>query len=58
MHQEVKSGHRQDWHQTSTGVGHHIRPGYYFPDSEFKVRYDNDVDVVAPRTNISRTGIL
>ena len=37
MHQEVKYGRRQDWHQTSTGVGHHFRPGYYFPDSEFKV---------------------
>jgi len=29
---------RQDLHQTSTGVGHHWRPGYYFPSSNFKVR--------------------
>ncbi|XP_005105255.1 uncharacterized protein LOC101859880 [Aplysia californica] len=36
MHQEVKYGRRQDWHLTSTGVGHHHRPGYFFPDSEFK----------------------
>jgi len=36
MHQEVMAGRRQDWAQTSTGVGHQIRPGYYFPDSEFK----------------------
>ncbi|KAK2163037.1 hypothetical protein LSH36_87g06000 [Paralvinella palmiformis] len=27
---------RQDLHQTSTGVGHHWRPGYYFPSSNFK----------------------
>ncbi|XP_041365951.1 uncharacterized protein LOC121380963 [Gigantopelta aegis] len=33
---EVNSEQRQDWNQTSTGVGHHYRPGYYFPDSEFK----------------------
>ena len=28
---------RKDIHQTSTGVGHHYRPGYYFPSSNFKV---------------------
>ncbi|KAK7481500.1 hypothetical protein BaRGS_00027262 [Batillaria attramentaria] len=34
---EVRHEHpRQDWNQTSTGVGHHYRPGYYFPDSEFR----------------------
>ncbi|PVD18243.1 hypothetical protein C0Q70_21769 [Pomacea canaliculata] len=34
--QELKYGdRRQDWHQTSTEVGHHYRPGYYFPDTEF-----------------------
>ncbi|ESO97527.1 hypothetical protein LOTGIDRAFT_104414 [Lottia gigantea] len=33
---EVKNEARQDWHQTSTGVGHHYRPGYYFPDSQFR----------------------
>ncbi|KAL8568139.1 hypothetical protein ACOMHN_027662 [Nucella lapillus] len=34
---EVKYGEfRQDWNQTSTGVGHHHRPGYYFPDTEFR----------------------
>ncbi|KAK3602620.1 hypothetical protein CHS0354_034204 [Potamilus streckersoni] len=26
---------RQDWQQTSTGVGHQYRPGYHFPSSEF-----------------------
>lgn len=36
MHHEVLHGRRQDWAQTSSGVGHQIRPGYYFPDSEFK----------------------
>uniref|UniRef100_A0A0B6ZBH8 Uncharacterized protein n=1 Tax=Arion vulgaris TaxID=1028688 RepID=A0A0B6ZBH8_9EUPU len=39
MHEEVKYGDHQDaknWHLTSTGVGHHYRPGYYFPDTEFK----------------------
>ncbi|KAK6973335.1 hypothetical protein BgiMline_024537 [Biomphalaria glabrata] len=39
MHQEVKYAERQDaqnWHLTSTGVGHHYRPGYFFPDSDFK----------------------
>lgn len=39
MHQEIKYNERQDaknWQHTSTGVGHHYRPGYYFPDSEFK----------------------
>ncbi|XP_074660236.1 stabilizer of axonemal microtubules 3-like [Tubulanus polymorphus] len=30
-----KLEHRGDWHLTSTGVGHHYRPGYYFPDSNF-----------------------
>lgn len=36
--QELKYGdRRQDWHQTSTEVGHHYRPGYYFPDTEFTV---------------------
>lgn len=34
---EIKYEPRQDWQQTSTGVGHHHRPGYYFPDSEFQV---------------------
>lgn len=33
---EIKYEPRQDWQQTSTGVGHHHRPGYYFPDSEFQ----------------------
>ncbi len=28
---------RKDLHQTSTGVGHNYRPGYYFPSSNFKV---------------------
>ncbi|XP_060556411.1 stabilizer of axonemal microtubules 3-like [Ruditapes philippinarum] len=32
---EVKYQPRQDWNQTSTGVGHHYRPGYYFPSSHF-----------------------
>ncbi|KAI0207377.1 hypothetical protein LSAT2_007971 [Lamellibrachia satsuma] len=27
---------RKDLLQTSTGVGHHFRPGYYFPSSNFK----------------------
>ncbi|CAG5118486.1 unnamed protein product [Candidula unifasciata] len=39
MHQEVKYDEHQEarnWHLTSTGVGHHYRPGYFFPDSEFK----------------------
>merc|ERR1712038_7321 len=27
---------RKDIHLTSTGVGHHYRPGYYFPSSNFK----------------------
>ena len=40
---EVKFGQfRQDWNQTSTGVGHHHRPGYYFPDTEFRVRIHPD----------------
>lgn len=34
---EIKHEPRQDWAQTSTGVGHHYRPGYYFPDSDFQV---------------------
>ncbi|KAK3102684.1 hypothetical protein FSP39_013124 [Pinctada imbricata] len=33
---EIKSDPRQDWQLTSTGVGHHYRPGYYFPSSDFK----------------------
>jgi len=34
---EVKHGQfRQDWNQTSTGVGHHHRPGYYFPNTDFQ----------------------
>lgn len=32
---EVKYQPRQDWNQTSTGVGHQYRPGYYFPSSHF-----------------------
>ena len=28
---------RQDLFQTSSGVGHQYRPGYYFPSSNFKV---------------------
>lgn len=28
---------RQDLFQTSTGVGHQYRPGYYFPSTNFKV---------------------
>lgn len=28
---------RKDIFQTSTGVGHHYRPGYYFPSSNFRV---------------------
>ena len=28
---------RQDLFQTSAGVGHQYRPGYYFPSSNFKV---------------------
>lgn len=34
---EVNSEPRQDWQQTSTGVGHHYRRGYYFPSTNFKV---------------------
>ena len=30
-------GARTDIHQTSTGVGHHWRDGYYFPNTDFKV---------------------
>ncbi len=37
---------RKDIHQTSTGVGHHFRPGYYFPSSNFQV---NISDVVVNR---------
>lgn len=33
---EVNSEPRQDWQMTSTGVGHHFRPGYYFPSSQFQ----------------------
>lgn len=33
---------RQDLHQTSTGVGHQYRPGYYFPSSNFKVKFDQN----------------
>ncbi|XP_046573804.1 uncharacterized protein LOC124281845 [Haliotis rubra] len=35
---EVNSERRQDWHETSAGVGHHYRPGYYFPNSEFQTQ--------------------
>jgi len=34
---EVKYKPRQDWNQTSTGVGHKYRPGYYFPSTHFHV---------------------
>lgn len=34
---EIKYEPRQDWNQTSTGVGHQYRPGYYFPSSHFHV---------------------
>jgi hypothetical protein len=30
---------RQDLFQTSSGVGHQYRPGYYFPSSNFKVLF-------------------
>ena len=43
---EVKAAHvRQDWHQTSTGVGHHWKPGYYFPDTKFKVGNNEKIDI-------------
>lgn len=32
---EIKYEPRQDWNQTSAGVGHQFRPGYYFPSSHF-----------------------
>lgn len=35
--------HRQDWHLTSTGVGHYYRPGYYFPASTFLSLYREPV---------------
>ena len=34
---EIKYEPRQDWNQTSSGVGHQYRPGYYFPSSHFHV---------------------
>ena len=30
-----------DVFQTSSGVGHHWRPGYYFPSSRHQVRLDS-----------------
>jgi len=33
----IKMDLRKDLLQTSTGVGHHFRPGFYFPSSNFKV---------------------
>ncbi|KAJ8298646.1 hypothetical protein KUTeg_022706 [Tegillarca granosa] len=40
---EVNSEPRQDWNQTSTGVGHHYRPGYYFPNSQFETLLNQPV---------------
>ena len=37
MASAVKMDLRKDLLQTSTGVGHHFRTGYYFPSSNFKV---------------------
>ncbi|KAK6183852.1 hypothetical protein SNE40_002376 [Patella caerulea] len=34
--EEIRKEGRQDWNQTSTGVGHQYRPGYYFPDSQYR----------------------
>lgn len=32
---EINYEPRQDWNQTSSGVGHQYRPGYYFPSTHF-----------------------
>ena len=46
---------RQDIHQTSTGVGHHYRPGYYFPSSNFKTVLTEPVPAkLAGPTEITR----
>ena len=38
---EIKYQPRQDWNQTSTGVGHQYRPGFYFPSSHFHVNTES-----------------
>lgn len=53
--QETKNEPRQDWQQTSTGVGHHHRPGYYFPNSDFKALiYDPVPPPLARQDEITR----
>lgn len=58
--QETKNEPRQDWQQTSTGVGHHHRPGYYFPNSDFKVFTPSSImlfGLIVIRNNTPDVGI-
>jgi len=38
---EVEELKTNDIFQTSSGVGHHWRPGYYFPSTRHKVRLNS-----------------
>lgn len=40
---EIMYEPRQDWNQTSTGVGHQYKPGYFFPSSHFHATYGDPV---------------
>lgn len=53
--QETKNEPRQDWQQTSTGVGHHHRPGYYFPNSDFKVFTPSNIMLFGIIVNCNNT---
>lgn len=58
--QETKNEPRQDWQQTSTGVGHHHRPGYYFPNSDFKVFTPSNImlfGIIVNRNNTADGGM-
>lgn len=49
---------RQDIFQTSSGVGHHYRPGYYFPSSNFKsVKLEPIPATIAKPDEVSRDAI-
>lgn len=52
---EMKYHPRQDWNQTSAGVGHQYRPGYHFPSSHFKPSIGEPVPPpLAKQDNITR----
>lgn len=58
--QETKNEPRQDWQQTSTGVGDHHRPGYYFPNSDFKVFTPSNImlfGIIVNRNNTADGGM-